>query len=192
MSGDPTKGRFSDYEVELERARAAGLKVSAHAAEVPNSEEVDKILDFKPDRLGHFLCVTDKQLQRAIDDETPVEICPASNCCTLGLPHFSHHPTLKSLVAANHPVSFSTDDPGVFDTTASHSLALAAEALGWDEWRCAGAVWDAVDQVFEGNRRVRSRVAREVRLKIKRMLGVLEGLEGVKREDKELQGGRKS
>ena len=31
--------------------------------------------------------------------------------------------------------------------------------------------------MFEGNRRVRSRVARDIRLRIKRMLGVLEGLE---------------
>ena len=97
-------------------------------------------MDFKPDRLGHFLHVTPSQLSRALSDETPVEICPASNCCTLNLPHLGHHPTLKKLVDANHPVSFSTDDPGVFDTTASHSLALAADCLGWDEWRVGESV----------------------------------------------------
>jgi hypothetical protein len=42
------------------KARKAGLKIAIHAAEVKSDEEMDEILDFAPDRLGHALILNEK------------------------------------------------------------------------------------------------------------------------------------
>lgn len=41
----------------------AGLGVTVHAGEVPNGAEVDAVLAFRPDRIGHFCCASDAQQQ---------------------------------------------------------------------------------------------------------------------------------
>ncbi|KAK5964428.1 hypothetical protein GCK32_022472, partial [Trichostrongylus colubriformis] len=53
LSGDPSvDGRH--FIPVLQQARAAGLKVSVHLAEVLSGlKEVDEFLVFRPDRIGH-------------------------------------------------------------------------------------------------------------------------------------------
>ncbi|KAJ9591848.1 hypothetical protein L9F63_001665, partial [Diploptera punctata] len=78
LSGDPSKGMISDFLPLLERARNAGLSISIHCAEIPNPEEVEKILEFKPDRLGHCTCVhplcggTEQLWHKLLDLQIPV------------------------------------------------------------------------------------------------------------------------
>ena len=62
FSGNPSKGRFSDFEVLLRDARDSGLKITLHAAEVPDPEdiaddetEMSQMIRFRPDRFGHGL-----------------------------------------------------------------------------------------------------------------------------------------
>jgi adenosine deaminase len=57
LSGDPVKGLVTDYLPILACARNAGLKISIHCAEVPNPNETEMILDFRPDRVGHCTCI---------------------------------------------------------------------------------------------------------------------------------------
>ncbi|VDO65926.1 unnamed protein product [Haemonchus placei] len=53
LSGDPSVDGRKFIPV-LQRARASGLKVSVHLAEVSNQlDEVDEFLAFRPDRIGH-------------------------------------------------------------------------------------------------------------------------------------------
>ena len=44
-------------------------------------------------------------------------------------------------------------------------LWSVSKAFELDEWRIAGVVWDMVDQVFEGNRKTRAYLARDVRVR---------------------------
>ena len=63
----------------------------------------------------------------------PIELCPTSNMKTLRLSSLAAHPTLRRWVEGGYPVSISTDDFGVFSTTASqraqtsHRISAAAE-----------------------------------------------------------------
>ncbi|GMH72504.1 hypothetical protein TrLO_g15866 [Triparma laevis f. longispina] len=84
------------------------------------------------------------------------------------------HDTLKRCIETNASFSISTDDPGMFETNPIRELWLVSKAFELDEWRIAGVVWDMVDQVFEGNRKTRAYLARDVRVRIKKMLRVLE------------------
>lgn len=49
LSGDPTKGDWSQWHHALQRARDGGLKVTLHAGEVPHRDiEMQQMLDFNP------------------------------------------------------------------------------------------------------------------------------------------------
>ncbi|GMI47501.1 hypothetical protein TrCOL_g4769 [Triparma columacea] len=176
LGGNPTKGTFKEFKGLLEEVRTAGMKVTVHAGEVDNLEEVNDIVAFRPDRLGHFLCVDDgvwEKMEREGGD-IPIEVCPTSNVMTLGLEGLGQHPILERLVKEGYPVSINTDDAGVFNTKQSLELYRVAETLGLNEYTVSGLVWGAVDLVFEGNRRTRARVARDVMKGIKGILDKLE------------------
>jgi adenosine deaminase len=176
LGGNPTKGTFKEFKGLLEEVRTAGMKVTVHAGEVDNLEEVNDIVAFRPDRLGHFLCVDDgvwEKMEREGGD-IPIEVCPTSNVMTLGLEGLGQHPILERLVKEGYPVSINTDDAGVFNTKQSLELYRVAEMLGLNEYTVSGLVWGAVDLVFEGNRRTRARVARDVMKGIKGILDKLE------------------
>jgi len=55
LSGDPRKGDFNDYIELFEKARSErGIKITLHCAETEEqASEAQKMIDFKPDRLGH-------------------------------------------------------------------------------------------------------------------------------------------
>ena len=57
--------------------------------------------------------------------------------------------------------------------------SLCSSQMGFNEYTVGGLVWGAVDLVFEGNRRVRARLARDVMKGIKGYLEALEKEDGI-------------
>ncbi|XP_070150403.1 N6-Methyl-AMP deaminase [Polyergus mexicanus] len=132
LSGDPTVS-YSFLEL-LEMSRKAGLKIAAHCAEVPNEMEIDDILKFKPNRLGHCTCVHpslqgSKQLfDMLLKSKIPVELCLTSNVKCKTVPSYASH-QFKYLYEAGHPITIGTDDKGVFDTCLSEELQLLSSVF---------------------------------------------------------------
>ncbi|GMI27505.1 hypothetical protein TeGR_g8788, partial [Tetraparma gracilis] len=195
IGGNPMKGDFATFVPLLEKARDIGLKVSVHCAEVPASvkDEMEEIINFRPDRLGHALFLPEACVKMLESDPIPIEACPTSNVMTLELAQpggggsgggeddseavvegLKKHPTLKHWLDTGYPISISTDDSGVFNTDSTNELVVLCNAFGLDEWLITGLVWASLDHVFEQNRRVRSRLARDVSVAIKRLLKKLE------------------
>jgi adenosine deaminase len=172
LGGNPTKQDFREFQPVFQKARDAGLQVTIHCAEVPCGnddsahetqsiinarEEAAAILEFRPDRLGHALLLS-PSLQTTLDKlRIPVETCPTSNVMTLELAKLAdgdlihalqQHPALHHWLRTNHPLAIGTDDPGVFDTTATKELLLIAAACKVDQRRLASLVLDSMDYAF--------------------------------------------
>lgn len=53
FSGSPTDGNFNDFKAILEKARSNGLRLALHCGEVENPLEINEMIQFGMDRLGH-------------------------------------------------------------------------------------------------------------------------------------------
>ncbi|XGW08965.1 hypothetical protein V3C99_011350 [Haemonchus contortus] len=130
LSGDPSVDGRKFIPV-LERARASGLKVSVHLAEVSNQlDEVDEFLAFRPDRIGHgtFLHTNEKFVNLVMKHRIPLEICLTSNVMsmTTATVEDSH---LKFWRDRMVPFCICTDDKGLMDCDLSSELWKAVEAF---------------------------------------------------------------
>jgi len=135
FSGNPTVGSFRAFGPAFEAARRAGLRISAHAAEVADPADTDALLRaLRPDldRAGHLLVLTPPQLRAALEAKLPVELCPTSNVRTLELGSLAEHPTAAVMLAAGHPISINTDDTAVFGSSLSEEYFAFAKAFNLD------------------------------------------------------------
>eukprot|EP01017_Pseudomicrothorax_dubius_P047985 TRINITY_DN8664_c0_g1_i3.p1 TRINITY_DN8664_c0_g1~~TRINITY_DN8664_c0_g1_i3.p1 ORF type:complete len:325 (-),score=68.84 TRINITY_DN8664_c0_g1_i3:36-1010(-) len=129
FSGNPIKGNFSIYVPMLTDARDAGLKLTVHVGEVKNEREVDEILDFAPDRLGHFNFYTKSQRLRLLDAKIPIEMCPTSNLITLNLNSLKEH-HFRDFYDVKHPIAICTDDTTMIEGDLTDEFVRVAETFG--------------------------------------------------------------
>jgi adenosine deaminase len=110
-----------------ERARALGLRTSAHAGEVAGPASVRGAIDvLHVDRVDHGTrAIDDPALVRLLAERRiPVTSCPGSNVATGSVAALRDHP-IRSFFDAGMLVSIATDDPAMFGL----SLAREYEAL---------------------------------------------------------------
>ena len=53
LSGNPNCGEFSIYRDVFDKARQNGLQLAFHCGEIQNVDEINAMLDFGMDRIGH-------------------------------------------------------------------------------------------------------------------------------------------
>ncbi|CAG9858032.1 unnamed protein product [Phyllotreta striolata] len=151
LSGNPSVGNF---DVNLfEKARRSGLKISIHCAEVKNDEEVKKILEFVPDRLGHCVFLHPKHNGSAenwniyLEKKIPIECCLTSNItCGIIEKYEAHH--IGELIESKLPFSICTDDKGVFRTTLSNEYEQVMKHFDVSPKRLYQFVCETVKQCF--------------------------------------------
>lgn len=117
-SGNPYKNSFRDFLAVFSEARRKGFKTMIHIAETEGEDckqETREILEFGPDRLGHFNYFNEELLQLLLQKQIPLEVCPSSNLCTVGMKSLKEH-HFGRLLKEKYPMSLCTDDTGVFDT----------------------------------------------------------------------------
>jgi adenosine deaminase len=122
FSGNPNVGKFRDFSVVFQEARNLGFKVTVHTAEIEDAEDTDDILRFKPDRLGHCNYLNEEQERIILEQKIPIEICLSSNITTLDIPLETHH--FNNFFRKSHPLSISTDDTLLFNTSQTKELTL--------------------------------------------------------------------
>jgi adenosine deaminase len=110
-----------------ERARALGLRTTAHAGEVAGPESVwGAIRSLGVDRIDHGTRAVESPglMAYLVDRRLPVTSCLGSNVATGAVASLEEHP-IRRFVDAGMLVSVATDDPAMFGL----SLAGEFEAL---------------------------------------------------------------
>lgn len=151
LCGNPNEGEFSS---ELfERARANGFKTSLHCGEVKNDSEIESILQFKPDRIGHATALHPSYggnmnlWQMYLTLKIPLECCLTSNvACGTIVSYKEHH--LQEWITSSLPFSLATDDKGVFCTTLSKEYKIAAKYFALTETDLWNIAYSSIDYSF--------------------------------------------
>mmetsp|Transcript_40214 Transcript_40214/g.46857 ORF Transcript_40214/g.46857 Transcript_40214/m.46857 type:complete len:330 (-) Transcript_40214:114-1103(-) len=151
FSGNAFVGHFKTFKEIFEEGRKNGLKVTIHTAENAcdfTEEETNMILDFGPERVGHFNYFTDKQLETLLDKKIVVETCPTSNKFTMNLKDYEDHHFGK-LIKAGTPVAISTDDTVILDTDISQEIYRVCRAFGMNEKEVKDAILSGITGIFD-------------------------------------------
>ncbi|KAJ0404164.1 hypothetical protein ATCC90586_008615 [Pythium insidiosum] len=158
---------FHRFEKVLGEARQHGLKLAVHFAEHFDDAEAERIMAFRPDRVGHACCLSDAHYSQLMESRIPIEVCLTSNVHTLArfrkepcgcdakdenglcLCGYQSHPH-REVVALHgtYPLCICTDDQGVLDTTLSREYARAAQAFSLTKPRLLELARGAIDVIF--------------------------------------------
>ncbi|XP_014559070.1 hypothetical protein COCVIDRAFT_92920 [Bipolaris victoriae FI3] len=151
LCGDPTKGDVRIFGDSFARAKAAGLKLTLHFAEVETSAsdtELQTLLSWKPDRLGHVIHVKDEFQKMIQQDNIGVEICLSCNVQAKMITgtYSDHH--FGTWRRSTVPVALSTDDVGVFCSPLSQEYYLAAQHFQLNRHEIRALCERAIDSIF--------------------------------------------
>jgi adenosine deaminase len=131
-------------------AAAAGLGLTAHAAEAGSAQHVREAVErLGVRRIGHGIRAIDdgEVLRWAADEGICFEQCPTSNVLTGAVPSYAEHP-IRAFLEAGCEVVIGDDDPTTTGAPLSAELShLTADVgLGPDEIRRIHAT--SVERVF--------------------------------------------
>ncbi|HYP19896.1 MAG TPA: adenosine deaminase [Chloroflexia bacterium] len=118
----------------FERAIKAGLHSDPHAGEVAGPESVWSALRLLgAERIGHGVrSIEDPALVEYLaEHRVPLEVNPTSNVYLGVYPSLQAHP-FRRLYEAGVPLTVSSDDPPLFNTTLNDEVALLASAFSFD------------------------------------------------------------
>jgi adenosine deaminase len=104
------------FERLYAKARAAGLRLTAHAGEEAPPSYILEALDILGvERIDHGIrCMDDPDLvERLVDERIPLTVCPLSNVRLRAVDTLADHP-LPAMLAAGLNVSVNSDDPAYF------------------------------------------------------------------------------
>ena len=135
IGGDERRAPAEMFGEVFERARGAGLRLTAHAGETAGPESVWNALKILgAERIGHgFTASSDERLVSYLaEKEIPLEICLTSNLRTGCLSDLARHP-LRRYLDRGIPVSLNSDDPALFGTDLNREYQRAGDELGCTE-----------------------------------------------------------
>ncbi|SFB45674.1 adenosine deaminase [Azotobacter beijerinckii] len=120
------------FQRVFERARSEGLLAVAHAGEEGPPEYIWEALDLlKVKRIDHGVRAAEdpKLLERLIDEQIPLTVCPLSNVKLCVFKDMAEHNILR-LLEMGVKVTINSDDPAYFGGYVTENFAALQESLG--------------------------------------------------------------
>jgi adenosine deaminase len=135
LAGDEARHPAGQFRQLFDRARDAGLHLTAHAGEFAGSQSVRETIEaLQPERIGHGVHAVDDQavMDLIFDHGVAIESCPTSNYYTQSVPSLREHP-LPKFLEQGLCVSLNTDDPTLFqEINIQDEYRVAQEQIGID------------------------------------------------------------
>ncbi|MCJ1436303.1 hypothetical protein MMC27_005681 [Xylographa pallens] len=151
LCGNPLKGDVSVYRAAFSKAKAHGLKLTLHFAEVlasSSESELKTLLSFEPERLGHVINVPENIRGEIIKRKLGLELCLTCNVnAKLIVGGFSDH-HFRYWKDKGCPLAICTDDVGIFCSPLSNEYLLVAEHFGLKRKELAELNLGAIDVIF--------------------------------------------
>jgi adenosine deaminase len=133
LAGDEARWPAHLFKDHFDRARDAGLRLTAHAGEFAGADSVRETIEkLNPDRLGHAVHAADDPAVMALISEKgiTIESCPTSNYFTYSVPSFKSHP-LPIFLKHGLKVTLNADDPTLFSgLSVRQEYELAGNLMG--------------------------------------------------------------
>ncbi|XP_029643691.1 adenosine deaminase-like protein [Octopus sinensis] len=153
FSGDPKINDARDFIPVLKDAKAHGLKLAVHIAEVQNAPESQQLLLVEPDRIGHGTFLhpnvggTQEMVELVKSKNIPIECCITSNLKSGTVASTDKH-HFGFWYRQNHPVIIATDGAGIFNTYLSKEYSLVAEAFSLTKENVWELSYNSIDYIF--------------------------------------------
>lgn len=152
LCGDPSKGDVSTFKDAFWKAKLQNLGITMHFAETPASSsllELETLLSFFPDRLGHVIHVPDNLKYLISRRILGVELCVSCNVQAKMIEgDVSDHHVNSWVDDTRCPVILCTDDVGVFNSKLSNEYLLVAQAFKWNRFDCIDIADRAAEVIF--------------------------------------------
>jgi adenosine deaminase len=137
LSNDERRGSTADFAPAFRIAERAGLLLAPHGGELLGPESVRTCLDaLHAQRLGHGVRVAEDPalLERVVEREVPLEVCPVSNVALGVYPDLPSVP-VPALLEAGATIALGADDPLLFAgrLAAQYAAVRAAHGLTDEE-----------------------------------------------------------
>src|ERR1700722_7085965 len=153
IGGSEERGPAEWFGDAFAYAKAAGLRLTAHAGESMGPESIWEALNLGAERIGHGIAAArDPELMRHLRERNiPLEICITSNLVTGVVARIEDHP-VRMLYDAGVPITLNTDDPAMFGCTLTEEYRLAARQFGFSETELRGIAENGFRYAFRDKR----------------------------------------
>ena len=149
IGGDEARGSADLFRESYAEAKAAGLRLTAHAGETIGPESIWSAINIGAERIGHALAAQhDAELLEVLATrQIPLELNVTSNIRTGCCPDFDQHP-IRDYFDSGLMVTLNSDDPPMFDSNLLEEYILVHERFGFSLDQLRELAANAVEASF--------------------------------------------
>lgn len=132
LAGDEANYSTTNFEELFSIIREKEIPYTIHAGEADSYESVDSAVKFGTTRIGHGIrsIESNETINKLINNNITLEVCPTSNVDTNVVSNISLHP-IKKLVDAGVRVCINTDNRTVSNTSLEKEYQLLRDNFGF-------------------------------------------------------------
>lgn len=124
LSGNPYRGDINKIIELMNYAKSINIPFTMHIAEKIDDDEMLKLIECKPLRMGHGIYVNEKAIELMNKYNIDCEICLTSNIVSRSIDKFDNHPIVVNKKFKGK-IFFCCDDKGLFRTCLTNELFIA-------------------------------------------------------------------
>jgi aminodeoxyfutalosine deaminase len=149
IGGDEARGSADLFKESYAEAKAAGLRLTAHAGETIGPESIWAAINIGAERIGHALSAqNDKELLDVLaDKQIPLELNVTSNIRTGCCGSLDEHP-VKLYFESGLMVTINSDDPPMFGSNLLEEYVLVQEQFEFSLEQMRELAANAVEASF--------------------------------------------